>query len=123
MADITMCKDLNCFLRVHCYRAQARASARQSYFVQSPRQGGECNYFWDIRLTAEQFKKKVAASQAKHPHLRFSQTAMYNVAVWLFGDRFQIEEFEYSDDLDPFCDDRKYEAFVAFLVKKELLLP
>lgn len=122
MADITMCNDLECSARWHCHRAQAQASARQSYFVESPRDGDECTYFWDNRLTVEQFKKRAAASQVEHSYLRSGQ-AMYNMAFWLFGDRFQTEEFEHSGDLDPFYDDRKCDAFIAFLTKKELLLP
>ena len=122
MADITMCNDQGCSLRRHCYRAQAQASPRQSYFAESPREGDKCNYFWDTRLTVEQFKKRVTSFCAKYPSQRVGQT-MFNLAEDLFGTKFQTEEFERSGELDPFYDDRKCENFLAFLVKKELLLP
>lgn len=122
MADITMCNDLGCPLRQHCHRAQAQPSARQSYFAESPREGAECSYFWDVRLTVEQFKKRVTSFCAKHPSQRVGQT-MFNMAEDLFGTSFQAEEFERSGALDPFYDDRRCDGFLAFLVKKELLLP
>lgn len=122
MPDITMCNDLGCSLRGHCHRAQAQASARQSYFAESPRQGDECTYFWDSRLTAEQFKKRAVSFCTKHPSQRMGQT-MFNMAEDLFGTRFQTEEFACSGGLDPFYDDRRCDVFIAFLVRNELLLP
>lgn len=122
MADITMCNDLGCSVRWHCHRAQAQASARQGYFAESPRKGDQCTYFWDNRLTVEQFKKRVGSFCAKHPSQRMGQT-MFNMAEDLFGVKFQTGEFERSGNLDPFYDDRRCDAFIAFLTKKELLLP
>jgi hypothetical protein len=48
MPDITMCQDEECPRRIDCYRYVAVASERQSYFVESPREGDECNYFWRL---------------------------------------------------------------------------
>jgi hypothetical protein len=47
MADITMCRDETCKKRERCYRFTARVTPEyQSYFVNSPRDGKECKYFW-----------------------------------------------------------------------------
>jgi hypothetical protein len=121
MADITMCEDNQCPNWWRCHRAQAQASARQSYFAKSPREGNECSYFWDNRLTVGQFKKRVASFCARHPSARMGQT-MFNMAEDLFGMKFQTEEFERSGALDPFYEDSRCEVFLAFLVRKELLL-
>ena len=48
MADITMCRDESCKKRKKCHRATAPINEyRQAYFVNSPRQGKECSFFWD----------------------------------------------------------------------------
>jgi hypothetical protein len=44
MADITMCKDRDCPLRMKCHRYNAIPGERQSYFVESPRKGDKCDY-------------------------------------------------------------------------------
>lgn len=60
MADITMCRDTDCKQRKQCYRYTAHACEyRQSYFVESPREGKECKHFW-----------KVEVSPAMNPALR-----------------------------------------------------
>lgn len=46
MADITMCNDYSCPNFDRCYRAQAKPSMRQSYFMSSPREASGCDYFW-----------------------------------------------------------------------------
>ena len=48
-ADITMCNDKACPDRGDCYRAQAPVSKyRQSYFMNSPRDGEKCTYHWPM---------------------------------------------------------------------------
>lgn len=50
MADITMCRDIECPRKEYCYRFTANKSEFwQSYFMQSPRNEYECVYFWDIK--------------------------------------------------------------------------
>lgn len=47
MADITMCKGTNCPVMDKCYRANANPDKhRQSYFVEPPFNGKNCDYFW-----------------------------------------------------------------------------
>jgi hypothetical protein len=49
MADITMCQDKECPKRDECYRFTAPANPyRQSFFIDSPREGDECKYFWMV---------------------------------------------------------------------------
>jgi len=48
MPDITMCSGKNCEMREICYRYTAEPSKfRQSYFLDTPNDGLECEYFWD----------------------------------------------------------------------------
>lgn len=51
MADITMCKGVNCEQRGTCYRYLANANPyAQSYFSETPQaKDGECEMFWDTR--------------------------------------------------------------------------
>ena len=53
MADITMCNDYSCPQFDECYRAQAKPSMRQSYFMSSPREVSGCDYFWLLKETDE----------------------------------------------------------------------
>jgi hypothetical protein len=58
MADITMCRDETCKKRERCYRFTARVTPDyQSYFVDSPRQGKECKYFWDNEDKTKRLRK------------------------------------------------------------------
>jgi hypothetical protein len=44
--DVCMCMDDRCKLRQQCLRFTAAANKRwQSYFVTSPRNGNQCQYF------------------------------------------------------------------------------
>lgn len=50
MADITMCTDKECPMKLSCYRHTAPWNQwRQSIFSESPRKEGAfyCNEFWD----------------------------------------------------------------------------
>jgi hypothetical protein len=48
MADITMCRDEHCKRHLKCHRMTAPVTEfRQAYFVNSPRQGKKCDFFWD----------------------------------------------------------------------------
>jgi hypothetical protein len=49
MADITKCKDCMCSLRETCYRYTAKPSDRQSYFIGTPRNNNECEYYWETK--------------------------------------------------------------------------
>jgi hypothetical protein len=53
MPDISMCNDYSCSAFDDCYRAQAKPSMRQSYFMTSPREVEGCNYFWPLEETDE----------------------------------------------------------------------
>jgi hypothetical protein len=47
MSDITMCKDDDCPAAKQCWRYNAPETlAWQSYFIESPREGDSCAYFW-----------------------------------------------------------------------------
>ena len=49
MADITLCNDKACPDRGDCYRAQAPVNEyRQTYFMNSPRDGTTCTYHWPM---------------------------------------------------------------------------
>jgi hypothetical protein len=49
MPDITMCNGKRCEMREICYRYTATPSKhRQSYFIDSPNNGLECDYLWEI---------------------------------------------------------------------------
>jgi hypothetical protein len=46
MADITMCKGINCNQTNSCYRYLAKANPyRQSYFEDSPMKDGKCDEY------------------------------------------------------------------------------
>lgn len=48
MPDITMCNDKECPKRMKCYRFTALVNKnRQSYFIESPREWTDCDYFID----------------------------------------------------------------------------
>ena len=47
MPDITKCNDDSCKKRKKCYRYWSEPSEyRQSYFMESPRKGDECELYW-----------------------------------------------------------------------------
>jgi len=46
MADITLCKDKTCPHKERCYRFNAEPSLYQAYFINSPRKGDKCFYYW-----------------------------------------------------------------------------
>lgn len=51
MPDITMCDDASCPMKEDCYRYRAVPSQfRQSYFLDSPREGDKCIEFEVIRM-------------------------------------------------------------------------
>lgn len=53
MADITMCTDKECSKRLSCYRFTAPVSELwQSYFMESPRKGDDCEEYWEARKSA-----------------------------------------------------------------------
>jgi len=53
MADITKCQDEECSMKKTCYRYTAKASDRQSYFIESPRRkkltGYDCDYYLEVK--------------------------------------------------------------------------
>ena len=49
MADITMCNGKKCDLASTCYRYKAEPGYRQSYFVESPIENGQCDYYWETK--------------------------------------------------------------------------
>ena len=54
MPDITMCNGNNCELSSICYRYKAEPSKfRQSWFMDSPNEGLECEYFWEYKTDEE----------------------------------------------------------------------
>lgn len=44
--DITMCKDTTCPHKENCLRFTGEPSLHQAYFVDSPRNGDKCFYYW-----------------------------------------------------------------------------
>lgn len=51
MAYITKCNDKKCKLKEQCYRFTAENNEfRQSYFLESSRQGNKCSYFMKNNL-------------------------------------------------------------------------
>ena len=51
MADITMCRGLNCPLKESCYRHTAnRNLIWQSYFMNEPIKDGKCDMYWNNEL-------------------------------------------------------------------------
>ena len=55
MPDITMCNDYSCPNFDKCYRAQAKPSMRQSYFMASPRSLDGCDYFDPLEAKEEAY--------------------------------------------------------------------
>lgn len=52
MPDITMCNGTGCEIKEKCYRYRATPSDfRQSYFLNSPNKGLECDYYWNYERT------------------------------------------------------------------------
>ncbi len=50
MPDITMCSDETCPMKMECYRYRAIPDKHmQTYFLDSPRKGDECDYFTSIK--------------------------------------------------------------------------
>jgi hypothetical protein len=49
MPDITMCNGQGCELKSTCYRYKAEPSLRQSYFVESPIEDEQCDYYWEVQ--------------------------------------------------------------------------
>ena len=47
--DITMCKDHFCILKESCFRYKARPSTYQTYFLGTPRDKNECEYYWKTK--------------------------------------------------------------------------
>lgn len=48
MTDITMCVDKKCKKKKTCYRYNAPTNPYwQSYFLESPREKDECEYYWE----------------------------------------------------------------------------
>ena len=48
MADITMCRDMQCPMKFKCYRHTAPENQfRQAVFSESPREGDKCESYWD----------------------------------------------------------------------------
>lgn len=48
MADITMCKGLDCPVKEDCYRFNAKADEYQAYFLEAPynKEKKQCDYYW-----------------------------------------------------------------------------
>lgn len=61
MPDITMCNDYSCPDFDKCYRAQAKPSMRQAYFIDSPRSIDWCMYFEPVETDGEYY-----ASRPRH---------------------------------------------------------
>jgi hypothetical protein len=49
MGDFTMCDGKKCDLATTCYRYKAEPGYRQSYFVESPIENGQCDYYWETK--------------------------------------------------------------------------
>jgi hypothetical protein len=47
MPDITMCQDNECPKNDTCYRYNSNPNEHQSYFMKSPRDGDECDYYYE----------------------------------------------------------------------------
>jgi hypothetical protein len=52
MSDITMCSGVGCDLKNDCYRFTATRGFWQSWFSVVPIKDGNCEMFWDNKLTA-----------------------------------------------------------------------
>ena len=44
-----MCKGIGCELKDICFRSKAEVGTYQSWFMTSPNDGLECDYFWEIK--------------------------------------------------------------------------
>lgn len=54
MPDITKCNDDSCPKRKKCYRYWSKPSDdRQSYFMESPRTGDDCELYWERKQIKE----------------------------------------------------------------------
>lgn len=50
MSDITKCDGIGCDLKEQCLRFTANTNQDyQSWFIESPKEGEECKYFWDVK--------------------------------------------------------------------------
>lgn len=49
MSDITMCEGKGCDLKSTCYRYKADPGYRQSYFIDSPIEDGQCDYYEELK--------------------------------------------------------------------------
>jgi hypothetical protein len=53
MADITMCKGMDCPHKEECYRYTAKADELyQAYFSESPIADNKCEMYWGIQATS-----------------------------------------------------------------------
>jgi hypothetical protein len=59
MPDISMCNDYSCPDFDRCYRAQAKPSMRQSYFIGSPRDKEGCDYFDPLETNGEYYASRL----------------------------------------------------------------
>lgn len=67
MPDISMCNDYSCPDFDKCYRAQAKPSMRQSYFMGSPRTKEGCDYLWPtFDEQIEELKRKDSENSSRH---------------------------------------------------------
>jgi len=56
MPDISMCRNMECKLRMNCYRYRAKPNSfRQSYGT-FYLVGDKCNYFWDLGLASTELE-------------------------------------------------------------------
>ena len=119
MPDITMCRDNECSRFAKCYRAQATPNPyRQSYFLNSPRKGSECDYFQEgycDQMTRWSFCHQLDSFRKTVPEMRKGQS-LFNFAEDCFGQKFQNETFKRSGSLDPFYKDAHIDAFMKHLV-------
>lgn len=49
MADITMCEGAECPIKDSCRRFTAKVGLMQSYFLNSPTEDSECEYYLEIK--------------------------------------------------------------------------
>lgn len=67
MPDISMCNDYSCPDFNRCYRAQAKPSMRQAYFMESPRSMDGCKYLWPtFNEQIEELQRKDSESSSRH---------------------------------------------------------
>lgn len=71
MPDISMCDDKSCHMRRKCYRYMAKPfPICQTYFLESPRQGDQCAYFWEINGRSIREEKQVSLEEENGTDLR-----------------------------------------------------